>query len=301
MPLDLLIDQIEPKACLIKFPKRLWIFGGELDLVKPAKSLRDSFWKQSLQKTLPQKWIADFDCPEQHKHWWAFSGYDDLLMFERDACYLARGTILFAESPGSLAELGALAIDGAILPRLMVVVQSRYLNEDSRKSFLYLGPLKRVEDQNGLCVIGSSSDTVLTDNDFDEIIRAIDDWLPTTHKTSVFNIQNPTHRLLLLADLVDLLLVSNLKELQRAIGFFDVKLTDEDLVRALALLDFFGFIKKEMSGREPFWVSLARSDAPWIDYTGKPSHSFERSRFKLACNDLISKDVRKKALFQRSR
>jgi hypothetical protein len=139
------------------------------------------------------------------------------------------------------------------------------------------------------------------DSDFDTIIETIDDWLPTTHKSSVLSIDNPMHRMLLLADLVDLLLVSELTELKKTINFFNVQMTETEILRALALLDFFGFVKREESGLKPFWVRLARSNAPWIDYTAKPGGRFDRSRFKIACSDLINSDPRKKALLERSK
>jgi hypothetical protein len=303
MPLDLLMEQIDPEACHLKnFPKRLWVFGGACDNSNDPKSLRDSFWKRTLEPTTSKQWLLELQRPEEYNDWLEFSGYDDLITFERDACYLARGTILFAESPGSLAELGALAIDDAILHKLFVVVQSKYLEQEERKSFLNLGPLKRARKHNGLCVIDPPSEKELMDIDFETIIDSIDFWLPTTHKSSALNNADPTHKLLLLADIVDLLLVSKLTELKKVINFFNVKMSDGEILRALALLDFFNFVKlKERGNNEKFWVGHAHSDAPWIDYKAKPGSRFDRSRFKTVCNELINKDPRRRALLERSR
>lgn len=304
MPLDLLIEQVEPKAChLINLPKRLWVFGGVCNqLPQESTSLRDSFWKKTLTSTLTQTWMQELDRPEQHEHWWAFSGYKDLLTFERDACYLARGIILFAESPGSLAELGALAIDDAILPKLLVVIQSKYLDSNNRQSFLNLGPIERVRNIDGHCIIDPPSDKELMENDFDTVIDKITSWLPNTQKSSILNVENPTHRLLLLADIIDLLLVSKLTELKKAVNFFEIKISDEEILRALALLDFFGFVKLEERGNEKFWVGHSRSNAPWINYkSNRPETHFDRSRFKIACSKLIENDPRRKALLERSK
>ena len=96
-PLDQLHDQLDPGACrLANLPGRIWLFGGKggfrMGSPDPCESLRESFWRQSMAlPTSPGRaWVTDLDIPENHPGWWAFSGYDDLLTFERDACHLAR-------------------------------------------------------------------------------------------------------------------------------------------------------------------------------------------------------------------
>lgn len=301
-PLDRFVEIVDPGAChVINLPNRIWVFGGACsrDGEAPA-SLRDAFWKQTLQPTAQQPWLGDLDRPENHNGWWAFSGYDDLLEFERDACYLARATILFAESPGSLAELGALAIDESILPRLHVVVQSHHLADTQRESFLNLGPLKRVEKHGCRCVIGGTSATQLPAVEFEIVTDSIASWLPTEPRTSAFRTDNPTHRLLLLADLVDLLLVSKLDDVRRAAAHFGVKLGDPEIERAMRLLDFLGLVKLEHRGREPFAVRREKSAAPWVKYTAKVGQPhFDRSRFKITAEEFIVRDQRRNSIFER--
>jgi len=301
-PLDQLIDTVDPGAChLINLPSLIWVLGGPFtpDSGKTSTSLRDSFWRQTLSTSKQLPWLEQLDCPENHNGWWAFSGYGDLLQFERDACYLARATILFAESPGSLAELGALALDESILPRLLVIVQSQYLQEETRESFLNLGPLKRVQERGFRCVIGASSNQSLPVEDFETITESINSWLPKTHHSLALRASNPTHRLLLLADLVDLLLVSKKNDLLRAATHFGVKMDESELLRALNLLDFFGFVKLETQGNEPFWVRRRTSRAPWVDYTAKAEGRFDRIRFKVTCEECIQKDPRRQSIFAR--
>ncbi len=284
----------------MNLPNRIWVFGGVCSPDSEPASLRDSFWKQAFQSTISQDWLGRLDRPENYEDWWAFSGYEDLLEFERDACYLARATILFAESPGSLAELGALAIDQSILPRLLVIVQSRHIQENQRRSFLNLGPFKRVDQHKGLCVIGGDSGKALPSAEFDAIADAITSWLPEDKRAVILKPDNPTHRLLLLADLVDLLLVSKLADLQRAMAHFGLNMTESELERALALLAFLRLVKLERGWREPFAVRRQDSDAPWIDYTAaldKPR--FDRIRFKIAAEAFVKSDQRRNSIFER--
>ena len=266
-PSDLFIDAVQPKVCrVISLPTRLWVFGGPVpaDSHAPSESLRASFWRLTLDTTDHWSWLESLDRPEDYPDWWAFAGYDDLLEFERDACYLARGILLFAESPGSYAELGALALDTAILPRLMVVIDSQYLAEDRRQSFLYLGPLKRVNKHDGQCVIDPASSLTITDGDFGTIMQFVDEKLPRVAASSTLDAANPMHRLLLLADLVDMFLVSGLSELEHALLYLDVPMTARQIRQALKLLDFFHMVKICPRGNELFAVRRKSAQGPWI-------------------------------------
>jgi len=302
-PLDHLLQLADPQGCkLINLPRRIWVFGGPFraNLSDSSISLRDSFWKQSLTLHPSPPWLKEIDRPEDHEGWWAFSGYSDLLEFERDSCYLAQATVLFAESPGSYAELGALAIDSSILPRLLVVVQSKYLKEGQRQSFLHLGPLKRVKGHEGMCVVGTDSPVDLPSEDFDAVIETITKRLPTQRSTEKLNIDNPTHRLLLLADLTDLLLVSKTAELQAALRHFGADVDEAQLLKSLKLLAFFRLVRNEQYGNnEDFWLSHKSSEAPWIDYTANPDARFDRSRFKVAAITTIDSRPHHKAVFRR--
>lgn len=304
-PLDQLIETVDPRGChLINLPDRIWVFGGPIAETssEPSKSLRDSFWRQQLRAIPTRPWFEYLDRPENHPGWWAFSGYDNLLEFERDACYLASRTILFSESPGAHAELGALALDDSILPRLFVVVQSMYLVDEVRESFLNLGPIRRVQLKGTKCVIGSTHSRRLPSEDFDAIVDSFDAILDERpHSRTSLQAANPTHRLLLIADLVDLLLVCKTADLQRALIHFGIQITNEDLDRALGLLDFFNLVRLELRGTEPFWTRCIDGDAPWVDYTALAGKDhFDRTRFKVACQDWINSDRRRRSIFERA-
>lgn len=307
-PLDQLRDQLDPGACrLANLPGRIWLFGGRggfrAGSTEPCESLRESFWRQSLAgpRSSARAWVDDLDIPENHAGWWAFSGYDDLLTFERDACHLARAIVLFPESPGSLAELGALAVDDAIVERLLVVVQSEYLNANNRESFLNLGPLKRAEALENRCVIGVKSARSLPEEDFDTVMEFVDARLPRMRSTEKLRVDAATHKLLLIADLIDLLLISRPAELQAALLHFGVSLTPPQLERAAKLLEFFGLVRIEHRGTEHFFVRREKADRTWVNYAardGKPV--FDRSRFKLARRALLDGDRRLLTVLERT-
>lgn len=304
-PLGLVRERLDPAGCrIVRLPEKVWLFGGPGKFTTQGwngpESLRESFWYQWVTGVPPSgdHWTKHLDFPEQHDGWWAFSGYDDLLMFERDACHLARAIVLFAESPGSLAELGALAVDDSIIDRLVVVVQSTYLQPEKRQSFLSLGPLQRVHFRKGRCVISAHGGMVLPSDDFETVMQFVDQWLPQAPKTEKLRPDNPTHRLLLIADLVDLLLVCKPDELQTALRHFGIDLHPDELSRAASLLDFFGLMRIEHRGNEPFYTRRVGSGAAWIDYTAREGR-FDRSRFKIERQTAVEADIRLKSILGR--
>lgn len=300
-PLDQLKLQTDPEGCHITgFPSRIWVFGGPCESDGAPRSLRDSFWRQTLTRPKPD-WLKHLDRPEDHPGWLEHSGYSDLLEFERDACYLAKAVIIFAESPGAYAELGAVALDEAILPRLTTVVQHRYTQGESESSFLALGPLRRVRERGLLCVVGDGENS-LDYNDFQDVIDSVDEWLPANHKREKLQHANPAHILLLIADLVDLLLISSEPDLIEALNHFGLRMATDQLKKRLNLLKFLKFVELHQAGSTPYWVRHGSEDGPWVDYTALSSQpKFDRSRFKMKAKDLIEANPRLKPVYERGR
>lgn len=302
-PLDLLMNIVDPKeSSLINLPDRIWVFGGALadNADDPAHSLRDCFWRRTLQPAFNSTWCSQLDRPEAHSNWWAFSGYDDLLEFERDACYLANLVILFPESPGSYAELGALSLDEALLSRLFVIVQSRFLNHDQRSSFLNLGPLSRVENTGQRCVISGNTFLELNDDDFQIIVDEITKHLPNSPNRSPLLASNPTHLLLFIADIIDLLHACKLEDIVKALKWMNIEMDLELLRKYLYLLDFFSLAHAELRGTELFAVRNKSSSAPWVDYKSKDSKTpFDRLRFKTTSFRLLEADSRRLSVWGR--
>lgn len=303
-PLDQLLEQTDPEGChLTELPSRIWVFGGpcQNEADGPALSLRDAFWRRSMKEYPAPAWFANLDRPEDHSGWLEHSGYSDLLEFERDACYLAKATILFAESPGAHAELGAIAIDSVLLHRLAVVLEHQYTQGESLKSFLYLGPLRRVRKQGCLCVIDDNI-AKLSVHDFNAIIETMNHWLPTAHKKEKLQPANPTHRLLLLADLVDILLISSEPDLIAALEHFNIHMPDYELKKSLKLLNFLRFVAIHESGMTPYWLRHGSENGPWVDYTSKSNEvRFDRTRFKMKSLKLINENNRLRPIYERGR
>jgi hypothetical protein len=70
------------------------------------------------------------------------SHYGDLISFEEDIARIASVVLVIAESPGSLAELGAFTANDTIQKSLRVVIQQHY---DVAESFVRYGPVERIK------------------------------------------------------------------------------------------------------------------------------------------------------------
>lgn len=300
---DPLMDQfyldLDPQGCrLIKLPHRIWVFGGPCrrNPSDPFESTRDAFLDRTLTAYPSAGWFGDIDKPENYPDWIHFSGYSDLLEFERDACYLSRAIILFAESPGSIAELGALVLDGNISEYLYVVVASIYQKDDYRNSFINLGPLKRVDDAGALCVVNASKASVFGDDDFVTIKDDFSAWLPRQAASAKLDPNNPMHALLLIADFVDLQLVATKDQILKFVGYFEVEIGKATLEKYLSLLCFFRYIDVERrGGGQYFYVRRRDSNAPWMEYEAITGvKRFDRLRHKSGRQQAISESPRVK-------
>lgn len=298
-PLVSFLETIDPaQVRVISFPLRIWVFGGALG----GNTMRDVFWNQSLNPKRGEPWIQHLERPEDFEDWWAFSGYDDLLLFERDACLLARLVVLFAESPGAFAELGAFALDKAITKKLVVILAARYRENDFKKSFLTLGPLKRLQniDEDAVCVVGSHLASSLEAHDIEGIFSSVTRKISTLRDaTHILDIDDPSHRLLIMADIIDLLIVSTESDVQRALhflGFPTAALSDSK--RHAKLLNFLNLAHLRERGNERYLVRIDDS-RPLASYTGSKEQKFDRLNFKIRRQEFIDKDARLRAILER--
>jgi hypothetical protein len=124
----------------------IFLCGGPISsIAEPVpSSLRDAFLKILENPVLKGRdLIQAEDITSQISF---FNKYENILDFETDLAQIVELIILFCESEGSLAELGAFAMINEIALRLFLVVREKHWNE---LSFVRLGPLRRIEKAHG--------------------------------------------------------------------------------------------------------------------------------------------------------
>jgi hypothetical protein len=143
-----LISAIDPTSLKVHVPSKVvFLCGGAIDSADPPgipKMLRDIYfrYRKSTLKSLPFKIVLAEDSDPLN----ADAGYEDLLSFESDVAQIVGLIVLFVESPGSLAELGAFSALETIAPSLLAVMLDYHYNQ---KSFIKNGPIKYLENRHG--------------------------------------------------------------------------------------------------------------------------------------------------------
>ena len=142
--LSAFIEKLEADGTHVYSPDPFVLLcGGErtnVDVPKP-KSLRDAFLKSDFYGSIENAEIRQIE--DIREFFDKDSPYKELFTFERHIAQLSDLVLLFSESPGSFAELGAFASHADIASKTLVVIQQKYL---SKSSFIAQGPIAYLND-----------------------------------------------------------------------------------------------------------------------------------------------------------
>lgn len=106
----------------------------------PALSLRDYLCRKKAAS-----FRANIVFAETATQLYRDTSYEDLISFEEDIARVASLVFIIAESPGSLAELGAFSMNATISENLRIIVQSQYAEAES---FIRYGPVQKIRNGN---------------------------------------------------------------------------------------------------------------------------------------------------------
>lgn len=211
-----LFDLIDPGAMRVHAPTKVVLLCGGKYFVsdndngvkRKAASMRDAFYRLSPFEPFSKYRIV---IPDDISFAPPTGPYEQLLHFERDLAQLCELVLLFTESPGSFAELGAFAMVPEIAPRLLVLIDGKNYADSS---FIKLGPVRSLQVAHGknsvfvipLDQLGIPSIRDIGDADIGEFKGIIEqpfkmraDEVPTPTK---FNPAVPGHMAKLIAGLI---------------------------------------------------------------------------------------------------
>lgn len=202
---------------IIASPNRIFLCGGENKISTDGDHMsRRSFFMNYLNEAYPPLHSKILLAETVNR---AFSStvYSDLLSFEKDLASLCALTVLFAESPGSLAELGAFSVLSEIGEKLVVALDYEHY-EPSNSSFIWHGPIRFMKgkyshvgyDQalkyrwnkkpDGMVLFSNGDAKVNADN----LAQYINDIIEARPSQIKFKSDNIGHRLLLICQLLNL-------------------------------------------------------------------------------------------------
>lgn len=267
---------VDPAETTVQhLPPIVLVFGGPLG--DPRKSGRQMFLNWLLSKSHPVSPLVR--TPEQFQDWSDFEGYQNLIDFERDAGSLARAIVLFSESEGSFAELGAFCMDEVLAERLFVVIEKEHY---SAGSFIANGPIKKIESlhDNSICVVESINPEKLQAQ-LPDVAQAIQDKINSSPKTAKFNPQGARDQFLLVADLVELFGALTAHELTLLLSQMGVTIPKKRLDQIIKQLLRFELVVQIGTMTKRYLVPPKTRHA-YLNYSAPKGHpKFDRTRFKL--------------------
>ncbi|MGB5833966.1 MAG: retron St85 family effector protein, partial [Thiohalocapsa sp.] len=199
---------------------------------------------------------------EEIRDWLHYATFSDLITFERHLAHLASAVVLFVESPGSIAELGAFSLIPEIAQKLIVFVREDHYYQES---YIKLGPLQYIEStldservsvypwtesqriRDGQCTTALNENSLrdYTDDIVDDIRRISRE----ANKSTKFNSEDYGHVMLIIADLVSLFTALKEKEVASFVGDLGLHVPPELLNQFLFICEKLGLlVKKKYSG-----------------------------------------------------
>lgn len=255
----------------------VFLCGGAIDykLDSPAV-LRDAFYRMAGNNALPYKIVL----AEEAKPLTNDAGYSDLLSFESDIARVVGLILLFAESAGSLAELGAFAALDAVAPSLLAVLDDYYY---SQESFIVQGPVRYLEKYHGeqaIHVLDRQEIGIDDDGGISGLIEAnfaasmfpvVKGRLDARLKWTKFDPENSGHAILSIVGLCKEFGALTQTEIRSYLTVFGVQTPRFDnWVYCAQLL---GWLKRVRNGNHIFFV--ATEGEPALDYKFKDDVLFK--------------------------
>ena len=265
-------------------PGLIFLCGGKIAKHGTYESARDYFNRQ-LKREKPT--IASrVRLAEEINEWFQQDNvFPDLLEFENYLAHLADITVLFVESPGSIAELGAFANSDDISPKTLAVLNNSHV---SAGSFISDGPIRKLRNGNEDHVHyytwnSDDLDSEGTKIEFGELTNELVTFLETIEaarpKKPSLKLSERGHALLLVADLIRMPGVATISELLECLSALECEADRKTLKRYLSVLQSVGFVTAHRRSNQTFFVRV--SDRRFIRYAYREGALFrDQSRIR---------------------
>ncbi|MGE8134868.1 retron St85 family effector protein [Novosphingobium subterraneum] len=262
--IDEFADGVDPKRVYVSSPTDfVFLCGGQnTDLSIPTpKSLRDAFHKITDFKPLKgSELIRAEDVEALHI---AKSKYADLLSFETDLAQISKLVLLFSESFGSSAELGAFSVMPEIGSRMLVAMLNKHYEQTS---FIKLGAIEYIRNRYGnfsfyvlddkYIEIVSEKPTIATIEKLREVLEGpVSKRLAEIENPRTFNPDSEGHVIKLVVGLLQEFGALTVEEIQTLLIAFDLYKKHSDIERYLLCAEVSGWASMIRRGFHDFAVA----------------------------------------------
>lgn len=263
------------KTRIIQFPSFIFLCGGRISENDQDNflSCRDIFYSYINRNGCPFR--NNVILAEKIFEYFDHSDYQDLLHFERDLAELSSLTVIFSESPGSIAELGSFAVLNTIQERLLVVMHQ---DDTHQESFIWRGPVSFLKN---LAKKNKSEDPIsiykwkkrrddnchITIEDFSDAIdlsETIEQIINSRYKTVSFNKEQLGHIMLLIVSSLKIVNLATLEEIIFLLKGYGFDVGKKQVKQYLSLLKSLGLIDLKPYRNYEFYLAAPQND--WISW-----------------------------------
>lgn len=214
--------------------------------------------------------------------------YRDILTFESDIAQISSLVLLFTESEGSFAELGAFSTADDITERMLVVIDDNYYNEDS---FIKWGPIAYLENSRGddavyvlnRMDIGMGPGGRVTDINEAEfgrrLLNAIRTRVKSASGSSVFSAQRTGHVIRLITGLLQDYGALTAQEILLSLEFMEIDLTMGRLTEYMTSAALMGWIIRRREGLATYYAATGGREALRFEFL-RDANYIDRARWR---------------------
>jgi len=277
---------------IINRPDLVFLCGGKTCSPSTAYlSARDYFWHhikaedESLHKRLR--------LAENINDWFDRAMFGDLLEVEECLADLAELIILFVESPGSIAELGAFAVSEILRSKTLAIINQFHGTE---RSFIADGPIRRIsnnredlvmyfnwdpEDVNGSATLSTFCELSKEVSDFLNVRRA------NANKEERLDRRARSHCMLLVSDIINIFGLALISELEECLSAWRFDIDRKQLQQYIFILQKVGLITRVRYSSQTYYASRTEKAGVRYDYTADAVFR-DRERIKHSIRNTFS-------------
>lgn len=259
----------DPQSLRVRNPHDvIFVCGGETDTPPEViKSRRDALMRICMTGDFTR---FSFMKAEDVNVFAPKENYKDLLRFEADIAQISGLILLFTESAGSFAELGAFSMEAEITKRLLVIIDDKYYGEDS---FIKWGPISYLENTHGdeavyvldRAGVGMAADGRASDIDVElfgpRIFEAIRQRMETAKGHSTFDPTRAGHIVRFVTGLLQDYGALTDNEILLILESFDIVITPARLIEFMLSAQALGWLTRSRRGLRTFNAALNGKEA----------------------------------------
>jgi hypothetical protein len=280
-------ESVKVSTCRVRnTPNLIFLCGGPPQKPRSPKqyrSVRDYFirYVKVHKPTIAPK----LRLAEDIGRWYDHERFTDLLDVENYLADLVEIIILFVESPGSIAELGAFSALKAVQPKVLAVVNKKF----NGPSFIADGPVRHLREHGSAVYeylwnpsvrrFNHRSNLEIFKELSEELCNVLQHREDTPLKEPILDLESHGHTMLLVADLIDIAFVATMTDIQDCLRTLGREVDKSTLHRYFFLLEDLNIIKEEYLDGS-FYIS--GGNGPYILYDFNESARLkdrERAKF----------------------